>query len=138
MKKEDLFFGPLICGATLIAASAFLIGASLGTKQAERDLYPLPTVVTEIDRSIDKVTCTDYNGYEWSFYGCEDWQENDICTLLMDSRKTEKIYDDRIVQTRYSGNVESMVDMENVTDFQVNDNSLYLYLADGTGYYWER
>ena len=111
MKKEDLFFGPLICGATLIAASAFLIGASLGTKQAERDLYPLPTVVTEIDRSIDKVTCT---------------------------RKTEKIYDDRIVQTRYSGNVESMVDMENVTDFQVNDNSLYLYLADGTGYYWER
>ena len=36
MKKEDLFFGPLICGATLIAASAFLIGAGLGTKQAER------------------------------------------------------------------------------------------------------
>lgn len=136
MKKEDL--GSVIYGATLIAASAFLIGASLGTKQAERDLYPLPTVVTEIDRSIDKVTCTDYNGYEWSFYGCEDWQENDICTLLMDSRKTEKIYDDVIVQTGYSGSVESMVDMEAVTDFQANENSLQLYFADGSGYYWER
>lgn len=136
MKKEDL--GSVICGATLIAASAFLIGASLGTKQAERDLYPLSTVVTEIDRSIDKVICTDYNGYEWSFYGCEDWQENDICTLLMDSRKTEKIYDDVIVQTRYSGSVETMVDMEAVTDFQANENSLQLYFADGSGYYWER
>ena len=138
MKKEKMDLEPIICGATLIAASTFLIGASLGTKQAERDLYPLPTVLTEIDRSIDKVICTDYNGYEWSFYGCEDWQENDICTLLMDSRKTEKIYDDVIVQTRYSGSVESMVDMEAVTDFQANENSLQLYFADGSGYYWER
>lgn len=138
MKKEKMDLEPIICGATLIAASAFLIGASLGTKQAERDLYPLSTVVTEIDRSIDKVICTDYNGYEWSFYGCEDWQENDICTLLMDSRKTEKIYDDVIVQTRYSGSVETMVDMEAVTDFQANENSLQLYFADGSGYYWER
>lgn len=56
----------------------------------------------------------------------------------MDSRKTEKIYDDVIVQTRYSGSVESMVDMEAVTDFQANNDALYLYLADGTGYYWER
>jgi hypothetical protein len=138
MKKEKMDLEPIICGATLIAAGAFLLGTCLGTKQTERDLYPLPTVVTEIDRSIDKVTVTDYTGYEWSFYGCEDWQLNDICTLLMDTRKTEKIYDDRIVQTRYSGSVESMVDMEAVTDFQANDDSLYLYLADGTGYYWER
>lgn len=138
MKKEKMDLEPIICGATLIVASAFLLGASLGAKQAEQDLYPLPTVVTEIDRSVDKVICTDYNGYEWSFYGCEDWQENDICTLLMDSRKTEKIYDDVIVQTRYSGSVETMVDMEAVTDFQANENSLQLYFADGSGYYWER
>lgn len=138
MKKEDWDLGAIICGATLIAGSAFLLGTATGNKQAERDLYPLPTVVTEIDRSVDKVICTDYNGYEWSFYGTEDWEVNDICTLLMDSRKTEKIYDDRIVQTRYSGSVESMVDMESVTDFQANDGSLYLYLADGSGYYWEK
>lgn len=138
MKKEDLDLGSIICGAVLIAGSAFLLGTATGNKQAERDLYPLPTVVTEINYSIDKVTCADYNGYEWSFYGCEDWQVNDICTLLMDSQKTEKIYDDRIVQTRYSGNVESMVDMETVTGFQANGESLYLYLADGTGYYWEK
>lgn len=138
MKKEKIDIEPIICGAALIAASAFLLGASLGTKQAEWDLYPLLTVVTEIDRSIDKVTVTDNTGYEWSFYGCEDWQLNDICTLLMDSRKTEKIYDDVIVQTRYSGSVEAMVNMEAVTDFQANENSLQLYLADGSGYYWER
>ena len=138
MKKENMDLEPIICGAVLIAAGAFLLGASLGTKQAERDLYPLPTIVTEIDRSVDKVTVTDNTGYEWSFYGCEDWQVNDICTLLMDSRRTEKIYDDRIVQTRYGGNVEAMVNMEAVTDFQANNGSLYLYLADGSGYYWER
>lgn len=32
---------------------------------------------------------------------------------------------------------ESIIDMTQVTDFVVNDDSLQLYFNDGTGYYWE-
>lgn len=33
---------------------------------------------------------------------------------------------------------EHLVDMRSVVDFAMNDNGLYLYFVDGTGYYWER
>ena len=32
---------------------------------------------------------------------------------------------------------ESIIDMTQITDFVVNDESLQLYFNDGTGYYWE-
>ena len=30
------------------------------------------------------------------------------------------------------------IDMRQVTDFETSENGLYLYLEDGSGYYWER
>ena len=33
---------------------------------------------------------------------------------------------------------ETVIDMDAVVDFVVNDNSLYLFFNDGTGYYWEK
>lgn len=33
---------------------------------------------------------------------------------------------------------EHLVDMRTVIDFAMDDNGLYLYFVDGTGYYWER
>lgn len=32
----------------------------------------------------------------------------------------------------------TMVDMSKVTDFSTTENSLQLYMSDGSGYYWER
>lgn len=32
----------------------------------------------------------------------------------------------------------TMVDMSKVTDFYTTENSLQLYMFDGSGYYWER
>ena len=32
---------------------------------------------------------------------------------------------------------ETVIDMTQVIDFVADDNSLYLFFGDGTGYYWE-
>lgn len=70
-------------------------------------LYPLSTVVTEINNDI--VTVEDSNGNLWSFNGAEDWEINDSCALIMDDNNTKDIRDDVIVSTRYQGRMESKI-----------------------------
>lgn len=74
--------------------------------KTEQSIYPLTTRVVEVDEEADLVTCEDFNGNLWKFEGCEDWQDGDICSLLMNSRGTEKIYDDEIVLAQYNGTFE--------------------------------
>jgi len=69
----------------------------------ERNTYALTAKVVEIDRERDIVTCEDYNGNLWEFFGCEDWEINDCASLLMDNRGTESVHDDTITHARYSG-----------------------------------
>mgnify|MGYP006916172026 CR=1 FL=1 len=69
---------------------------------AKGECYALATVVVEIDRDNDTVICEDSNGNLWEFYGCEDWQEGDCASLLMNSKGTPSIYDDAIEGARYS------------------------------------
>ena len=71
-------------------------------------LYPLNTVVQEINEKTDTVTCADYNGNLWEFYGVEDWQEGDFATMIMDTCGTTNIFDDEIVKVEYNGNVEGL------------------------------
>lgn len=68
--------------------------------------YPLTTRVVEVDVENDVVTCEDFNGFLWEFEGCEDWQEGDIASLLMDSNGTEKVFDDKIMLVHYNGTFE--------------------------------
>ena len=72
----------------------------------ETNLYPTTTVVYELDQENDLVTVEDANGNLWQFEGCEDWDVNDICSILMDDCGTTSIYDDEIVMVRYSGTTE--------------------------------
>lgn len=64
--------------------------------------YALTTCVVEVDRDNDIVTCEDSNGNLWEFYGCEDWQEGDCASLLMNDQGTPSVYDDAIEGARYS------------------------------------
>ena len=66
-------------------------------------IYPLSTVVTDVNYKKDTVTCVDFNGNEWSFKGCEDWQEGDRASLLMFNNDTVYIYDDVIIKAEYNG-----------------------------------
>ena len=64
--------------------------------------YALTTKVIEINREKDEVVCEDYNGNLWVFTGCEDWMKNDTASLLMCDNGTDIIYDDSIINMRYS------------------------------------
>ena len=70
------------------------------------DSYALTTKVVELDHENDVVVCEDFNGNLWEFYGCEDWQINDVASLLMNDNGTPTIYDDEIVSARYNGTFE--------------------------------
>jgi len=69
-------------------------------------LYPMTGIVTEVDRKNDIVTIKDFNGNLWEFKGCEDWEENDICSCIMNNKGTENIKDDEIIKVKYSGYFE--------------------------------
>ena len=70
---------------------------------AENSFYALTVKVIDVDYENDVVTCEDFNGNLWSFYGCEDWCEDDCAGLLMDSKGTDLIYDDEIISAKYCG-----------------------------------
>ena len=66
-------------------------------------LYPKTCVVTDVNYVTDTVQIEDFNGEIWEFHGCEDWVEDDICSVIMYDNGTEIIYDDVILSVRYSG-----------------------------------
>lgn len=91
----------LIAGIATFAANAHI------NNTIDR-LYPLNTVVQEINKEADTVTCADCNGNLWEFYGVEDWQEGDFATMIMDTCGTTNIFDDEIVKVEHNGNVEGL------------------------------
>ena len=91
----------------LIALCIFIVTHGQKPKDIGENLtngwyYALTTYVVEIDRDNDIVTCEDYNGNLWEFYGAGDWEVGDCASLLMNSRGTEKIQDDTIENAKFS------------------------------------
>ena len=68
---------------------------------ATNETYTRATKVVELDEENDLVTLRDSLGYEWQFYGIEDWLVGDGCILTMKTNRTETIFDDEIVRTQY-------------------------------------
>jgi len=65
--------------------------------------YPMTTVVCEVDYESDTVICSDFNENLWCFYGTEDWQTGDICSMIMSDNGTSNIKDDKIIMVKYDG-----------------------------------
>lgn len=96
---------PVIMSVLLICLVIVTLGCvALGSTQ--KQTYATTAVVVSCNKETDIVICEDYNGELWEFFGVEDWQKNDVITLTMDTCGTDKVYDDKIVSTRYSGNTE--------------------------------
>lgn len=90
--------------ATIALSSMFSGTQQKSSDEVAKSYYALTTVVEKVDREKDTVTCMDFNGNLWEFYGAEDWQKDDIASLLMyDNNTPETIYDDIIVNVRYDG-----------------------------------
>lgn len=65
------------------------------------NLYPETAKVVEVNYDEDTVIVETFTGFLFAFEGCEDWQEGDCASLIMDDGKTELIYDDSIVMAQY-------------------------------------
>jgi len=90
----------------IVVLVSTLCGMLMNQLLNSADSYALTTEVVELDRENDIVVCEDFNGNLWEFYGCEDWQIDDIASLLMNDNGTPTIYDDEIVSARYNGTFE--------------------------------
>ena len=88
------------------AVSMFIVGFSYGSAYGNHtyasNLYPINAKVVSLDYTTDKVTVQQSNGTMWSFTGCDDWELNDNCNLIMNDNGTPEIYDDIIVDCKYS------------------------------------
>ena len=76
-------------------------GAKAETKINPDNVYAKTAIVTEIDRKNDLVTVRDGVGYEWQFYGVEDWMIGDYASMVMYDNKTKSIFDDSIIDVKY-------------------------------------
>lgn len=69
------------------------------------NLYPTTMTVVEIDEITDTVTMVDANGSLWQIKGIEDWQIDDVCSIIMNSEGTEQIKDDTIESVRFTNHI---------------------------------
>ena len=90
-----------------IIATALLLLAFIGfcgKVSADYDgMYAKTTIVIDVNYASDLVFVKDFNNNVWAFFGCEDWEVGDFCSLLMDNNDTEITTDDIILDARYSG-----------------------------------
>ena len=88
-----------------IAAIATIVTLALialcGIATATAEIYPETAKVVLVDHDTDTVYVEIFTGYVFSFEGCEDWQEGDCASLIMEDNGTEKIFDDQIVMAYY-------------------------------------
>ena len=111
MTKIKLALTYIITVTLMIIISAIpwiAIIAGDSADSAKSETYPLNTIVQEVNKETDTVTCIDYNGNLWEFYGVKDWQEGDFATMIMDTCGTTNIFDDEIIKVEYNGNVEGL------------------------------
>lgn len=64
---------------------------------------PATMKIVELDYENDVVFLADANGFRWTIDGIEDWHIGDLVSCTMDTKETTAIYDDKIVEARYSG-----------------------------------
>lgn len=111
---KDFFIGVLHC----VIFTLFVIVGTLtmyGMRHRQpivekyeiNTLYPLTTIITAVDAENDVVECQDCNGNVWEFTGCDDWQVEDVASLIVFNNKTDDITDDEIIMANYGGRFES-------------------------------
>jgi hypothetical protein len=91
--------------------TAMLITCNVSTFRANaidvENYYPRTAIVYSFDTVSDTVKVIDFAGEMWEFYGIEDWMIGDIVSMMMYDNNTESIYDDEIVEIRYSGAISN-------------------------------
>ena len=87
--------------AAIFVASNLFSTAVIHATKPKHHYYANTAVVTEVDKANNLVTVEDCNGNVWQFTETEDWEFADTCSMLMDSKGTQDITDDEIIQVTY-------------------------------------
>lgn len=91
-------------------------------ENAMKSIYPMTAIITEINYEKNEVTITNCNGFDFKFVGCEDYEVNDLVSVIMNDNGTINIEDDYIVNQRYDGSIESFINIKNtemIQDFEM-------------------
>lgn len=74
------------------------------TETVVHSTYPLFTVVVNVDKEDDVVVVETHDGEMFEFDGVGEWEENNICSMIMDDNGTPNdVTDDIIIVTKYDG-----------------------------------
>lgn len=60
--------------------------------------YPRIMTVTNIETETEIIVCDDAEGNSWAFYGMEDYKIGTNVFVIIDSKGTEEIFDDSIIE----------------------------------------
>lgn len=99
-------------GASSTMENAIVSETETLNPTTQNPTYPTCGIVTSVNYDTDTVIVTTAEGNEWTFYETEDWQVGDICAMVMDSMDTETIYDDQILECRYAGSYDDLIEMD--------------------------
>ena len=100
-RSVDALTAIVVIALVLILCAAITMRISV---EKQREYYPRAAYITELRAEDDLVFCEDAVGFQWVFYGIEDYDVGDLVILTMDPAGThETILDDRIVDTMYAG-----------------------------------
>lgn len=86
----------------LFLIAAMIISLSTETKHVA-NIYPATMEVVALERETDTVVIEDSNGFQFAFYGIEDYNVNDFVSVLLSDNGTVEITDDIILDVDYSG-----------------------------------
>lgn len=138
----------IIGAMTILLYGAYLLGTTQAKtitveKEVEKRAEVVPDGYIALEKCIplEDVACYFIDGYDYpcfEFYDYPCFELKDVGNQLdnPNNRSYADIMDslDDVTEEFYN----NYIDMRKVTDFTANDNSLQLYLEDGSGYYWER
>ena len=95
-----------LLAALLLIVSLNLVGFAPSGAHADvyGNLYPSTMIVTEVEDNL--VIAEDFFGNVWGWYGSEEFDVNDMVSVILYDNGTDKIWDDEIVLVRWAGRLE--------------------------------
>lgn len=102
----------ILAVAVLITACAAFKAVAYAVERNPNEhlnYYPDTGIVTDVDEVRGIVTITNGIGIAYSFFG-DGYELGDVCSLMMDDMDTRSnVYDDEIIDARFSGMVSNFV-----------------------------
>lgn len=139
MKKSIKAIG-IIATMGIMLVSAYLLGTTraetvIETQKVIETVEVIPDGYITLNECIplEDVACYFINEYDYPCFALKD-----VATQYnADNTRSYKDIMSHLPDETEERN-ENFVDMRSVVDFATDDNGLYLYFEDGTGYYLER